>query len=84
MIGMDYLKSHDVILDCKTKHMSLVNDEGQRHMIVGQNHGVYLRSISFFQLQNSMHKGCKLYAILVLIEKRVAEGLQHIHVGCGA
>jgi hypothetical protein len=25
-----------------------------------------------------MHKGCKLYVILALIEKRVAEGLQNL------
>jgi hypothetical protein len=78
MIGMDYLKSHDGILECKMKHMSLVDDEGQRHVIVGRNQGVSLRSISSFQLQNSMHKGCKLYVILALIEKRVAEGLQNL------
>jgi hypothetical protein len=28
MIGMDWLESHEVILNCKTKWLSLVHDEG--------------------------------------------------------
>jgi hypothetical protein len=58
----------------------LVNDEGQRHVIVGINQGVSLRFISSLQLRKSMCKGCKLYAILVLNEKGVVEGLEHLPV----
>jgi hypothetical protein len=47
-------------------------------VIVGQNQGVSLRVVSSLQLQKSMHKGCKLYAILALNEKGVAEGLEHL------
>ena len=28
MIGMDWLESHEAILNCKMKWLSLVNDEG--------------------------------------------------------
>jgi hypothetical protein len=35
MIGMDWLESHDAILNCKTKRLSLVVDEGKRRVIVG-------------------------------------------------
>jgi hypothetical protein len=49
-------------------------------MIVGWNQGVSLRFISSLQLWKSMHKGCKLYAILALNEKGVAEGLEHLPV----
>jgi hypothetical protein len=80
MIGMDWLESHDVILNCKMKWLSLVNDEGQRRVIVGQNQGVSLRFISSLQLRKSMRKGCKIYAILALNEKGVAEGLEHLPV----
>jgi hypothetical protein len=80
MIGMDWLESHEAILNCKTKWLSLVDDEGQRHVIVGWNQGVSLRFISSLQLQKSMCKGCKLYAILALNEKGVAEGLEHLLV----
>jgi hypothetical protein len=47
-------------------------------VIVGWNQGVSLRFISSLQLRKSMRKGCKLYAILALNEKGVAEGLEHL------
>ena len=37
MIGMDWLESHEATLNYKTKWLSLVNDKGQRHVIVGWN-----------------------------------------------
>jgi hypothetical protein len=37
VIGMDWLESHEAILNCKMKWLSLVDDEGQRHVIVGWN-----------------------------------------------
>jgi hypothetical protein len=80
VIGMDWLESHEAILNCKTKRLSLVDDEGQRRVIVGQNQGVSLRFISSLQLQKSMRKGCKLYVILALNEKGVTEGLEHLLV----
>jgi hypothetical protein len=80
VIGMDWLELHDVILDCKTKRLSLVDDEGQICMIVGRNQGVSLRFISSLQLWKSMCKGCKIYAILVLNENGVAEGLENLLV----
>jgi hypothetical protein len=75
MIGMDWLESHGVILNYKTKWLSLVDDEGRRHVIVGQNQGVSLRFISSLQLWKSMSKGCNIYVILVLNEKGVEEGI---------
>ena len=47
-------------------------------MIVGHNQRVSLRFISSLWLWKSMCKGCKLYAILALNEKGVAEGLEHL------
>jgi hypothetical protein len=77
VIGMDWLESHEAILNCNMKWLILVDDEGHRHVIVGQNQGVSLRFVSSLQLLKSMHKGCKLYVILALNEKGVAEGLEH-------
>jgi hypothetical protein len=80
MIGMDSLELHEAILNCNMKQLSLVDDEGQRHVIVGRNQGVSLRFISSLQLPKNMCNGCKLYAILALNEKGVAEGLEHLPV----
>ena len=49
-------------------------------MSVEWNQGVFLMFISFVQLQKSMCKGCKLYVILALNEKGVAESLEHLPV----
>jgi hypothetical protein len=78
VIGMDWLESHEAILNCKTKRLSLVDDEGQRSVIVGWNQGVSLRFISSLQLWKRMCKGCKIYVILALNEKGVVEGLEHL------
>jgi hypothetical protein len=80
VISMDWLESHEAILNGKTKWLSLVDDEGQRRVIVGQNQGVSLGFVYSLQLWKSMRKGCQLYAILVLNEKGVAEGLEHLPV----
>jgi hypothetical protein len=80
VIGMDWLEMHEAILNYKMKRLSLVDDEGQRWVIVGWNQGVSLRFVSSLQLRKSMHKGCKIYAILALNEKGVAEGLEHLPV----
>jgi hypothetical protein len=37
IIGMDWLESHDAILNYKTKRLSLTDNEGQRRTIVGRN-----------------------------------------------
>jgi hypothetical protein len=80
MINMDWLESHDAIINYKRKRLSLTDDEGQRQVIVGRNQGVSLRFISSLQLQKSMRKGCKLYAILALNENDVAEGLENLPI----
>jgi len=49
-------------------------------VIIGRNQGVSLRFISSLQLRKSMHKGCKLYAILALNDKGVVEGLENLPV----
>jgi hypothetical protein len=46
VINMEWLESHDAILNCKTKWLSLSNNEGQRRVIVGRNQGVSIRFIS--------------------------------------
>ena len=80
MIGMDWLEPHDVILNCKTKLLSLIDDVGQRRVIVGRNQRVSLRFISSLQLQKRMRKGCKLYEILALNKRGEEERLENLLV----
>jgi hypothetical protein len=37
VIGMDWLESHEAILNYRTKWLSLADDKGQRRVIVGRN-----------------------------------------------
>jgi hypothetical protein len=64
VIGMDWLESHEAILNCKMKWISLVDDEGWIRVTLGWSQGVSLKFISPLQLRKIMRKGCKLYVIL--------------------
>jgi hypothetical protein len=77
VIDRDWLETHEAILNCKTKGLNLIDDEGQRRVVVGRNQRVSLQIVSSLQLRKNMRKGCKPYAILALNEKGVAEGLEH-------
>jgi hypothetical protein len=46
VISKDWLEMREAILNYKTKRLSLVDDEGQRRVIVGRNQGVSLRFVS--------------------------------------
>jgi hypothetical protein len=57
MIGMDWLESHEAILNCKMKRLSLVDDEGQRRVIVGWNQGVSLTVRLFLTVTEEYAQG---------------------------
>jgi hypothetical protein len=80
VIGMDWLESYDMILNCKMKILSGIDDMAQIIVIIGRNQGVSLKFISSLQLQKNMRKGCNLYAISVLNEKGDAERLEDFSV----
>jgi hypothetical protein len=77
---MDWLESHEVILNCKKKWLSLVDDEEQIRVIVGRNQGVSLRFTTLLWLQKNLCKWFNLYVILALNEKGEVEGLEHLSV----
>jgi hypothetical protein len=54
---MDWLESHEAILNCKTKRLSLVDDEGQRRVIVGRNQGVSLTVCLFLTITEEYAQG---------------------------
>jgi hypothetical protein len=69
-----------VILNGKMKWLIWIDDERQRHVIVGRIQGVSLRFISSLQLWKSMRNGCKLYVILALNGKGMTKGLEKLLV----
>jgi hypothetical protein len=54
IISMDWLDSHDVIINSKVKWLSWTDDEGRRRVIVGRKQGV---SMSFI-LPYSYRRAC--------------------------
>ena len=80
VIGMDWLESHEVILNYKRKWFRLVDDEGNRCVIVGKNWVVSISFISSLQLWKSMCKGCKIYVILALNDKEVVKALENLPI----
>jgi hypothetical protein len=62
VIGMDWLETHEAILNYKMKWLSLVDEEGQRHVIARRNQGVSLWFVS--SLYNVMMTGTPKSRIL--------------------
>ena len=78
MLGMDWLETHSVVLDWKEKNILFIDDFRHKRILIGTKRGVSLRFISALQLKKSMHKGCKLYALVVMNNKKdTADVSQH-------
>lgn len=45
VIGMDWLESHEAMLDCKEYKLYFIDDLGHKIILVGMNKGVPLRFI---------------------------------------
>jgi hypothetical protein len=69
IIGMDWLESHEVVLDCKGKMIYFIDDSRHKRILAGTNRGVSLRFISMMQLKKSLRKGCKLYVMTTMNKK---------------
>lgn len=63
IVGMDWLESHQAILDCYNKTDLIKNDQGETKVIKGIRRGVTLRLISAKKVNKCMRKGCKIYAV---------------------
>jgi hypothetical protein len=63
IVGMDWLESHQAILDCYNKTVLIKNDQGETKVIKGIRRDVTLRLISAKKVNKCMRKGCKIYAV---------------------
>jgi hypothetical protein len=66
LIGMDWLTTHKVKLDCYNKTFECIDDEGNPSLVKGTPRTISIRQISALQLKRSFRKGCQLYAVHVL------------------
>lgn len=63
IVGMDWLESHQAILDCYKKKILLQNDQGETLVIKGIRRNVTLRLISPNKVNKCMRKGCYIYVV---------------------
>jgi hypothetical protein len=66
---MDWLESHESILDCKNKKLYFIDDIGYKRVLVRMNRRVSIRFISLLHLKKSMRNMCNLYVVMVLNKK---------------
>jgi hypothetical protein len=58
LIGMDWLASHKVKLDCFNKTIECEDDEGTKRVLQGIQKPISVRQISTLQLKKYSRKGC--------------------------
>ena len=63
LIGMDWLESHMVNLDCYNKTFKCMDEEGNLIVERGIRKVISLRHISAMQLKKFCRKGCQLYVV---------------------
>ena len=70
ILGMDWLETHSAMLGYKEKKIMFIEDFGHNLVLLGTKRGVSLRFISTLQLNKIMCKGCELYAVVVINNKK--------------
>jgi hypothetical protein len=63
IIEMDWLESHRDMVDCFTKRVLYIDDEGRPIEIHGVRRKVSLRFISSMKVKCCMRQGCRLYVV---------------------
>jgi hypothetical protein len=69
-IGMDWLAAHRALVDCFAKRVLCVDDEGRLVEIQGVRRKVSLRFISIMKVKRCLRKGCRLYVVEAVNERK--------------
>ena len=65
LIGMDWLESHNAIIDCLHKSLGFRDEEGKYYTVKGIYRPISTRQILAVQIKKCIRKGCQLYAIKI-------------------
>ena len=71
IIGMDWLEAHRAMVDCFTKRVLCVDDEGRAVDIHGIRRKVSLRFISTMKVKHCMRQSCQLYVVEAVNEGKI-------------
>ena len=66
LLGMDWLTSHKVKLNCYEKNLECEDEEGSMRILQGIRKLVFVRKILALHLKKYSRRGCPLYVIQVL------------------
>jgi hypothetical protein len=70
IIGMDWLEAHRAMVDCFTKRVLCVDDEGRPVEIHSVRRKVSLCFISPMKVKRCMRRGCQIYAMEAVNERK--------------
>jgi hypothetical protein len=70
IIGMDWLEAHRALVDCFTKRVLCVDDEGRPVEIQGVRRKVSLCFILTMKVKRCLRQGCRLYVVEALNERK--------------
>jgi hypothetical protein len=62
LIGMDWLEQHHVVLFCRNKAFTCLNEEGNPRTVQGVLRAVTIREISAMQMKKCYRKGFQMFA----------------------
>ena len=65
LIDMDWLESHNSIIDCFHKSLGCRDEEGKYYIVKGIYRPICTRQISVVQLKICIRKWCQIYAIKI-------------------
>ena len=65
LIGMDWIESHNAIIDYLHKSLGCRDEEGKYYTLKSIYRPISTRKISALQIKNCIRKGCQLYAIKI-------------------
>jgi hypothetical protein len=77
IIGMDWLESHEAVLDYKGNIIYFIDDLGHKRALVGTKRGVSLRFVLALELKKIIWKVCKLYVVIDMNKKNDAVDVAH-------
>ena len=70
IIGMDWLESHQALVDCFSKRLLCVDDEGRPVEIQGVRRKVSLHFISTMKVKRCLRQGCRIYVVEEVNERK--------------
>ena len=71
LIGMDWMKKHQVVLNYFEKAFTCLDDKGEIVTVKGIPRKNYVRQISALKMKKSIQKGCKFFDVHVMNDKHM-------------